>query len=283
MSYSSITRRDALKGMGLMAAAAAAPRLLSAMALKPSPIHLGIASYTFREFKQPQQLVDFMKQLNIKYVNLKDFHLPMGPLDEVKKGADFYRSQGLVITGGGTISFPKDEDADIKAKFDYAQAAGFPLIVAAPTHESIGRVESFVKKYNIKLAIHNHGTEDKQFPSPQDVLAVIKNMDKRVGCCVDLGHTMRTGKDLPETLKEVGPRLFDIHIKDLADKDKKESQVAVGEGLMPVRQIFETLIKLKYPGFVDLEYEINGKDPMPGVLKSVAFERKTLEDMGYKA
>lgn len=276
-----LTRRQALQGLGLTAAAAAVPNFLHA-ALKTSPVKLGIASYTFREFKQPQQLVDFMKQLDLKYINLKDFHLPMNPPEDVAKTARFYRDNGLVITGGGTIYFKDDNDADIKAKFDYAKAAGFPTIIGAPSHEALERVESYVKKYDIKLAIHNHGPEDKEWPAPQDILAKISKMDKRVGCCVDVGHTMRAGKDVVETLKEVGPRLLCMHMKDLAEKDKKESQVAVGEGIMPVKAIFETLIKMKYPYFVDLEYEINGKDPMPGVTKSIAFEKKTLEDMGYK-
>ncbi len=276
-------RRDVLQGMGLAGAAAALPRFASAFAGKPSPVKLGIASYTFREFKQPQQLIDFLHQLKIKYVNLKDFHLPMTPLDAVPAEAEVYRKAGLTITGGGTIYFPKDEDADIKAKFDYAKAAGFPLIVGSPAHEAIERVESYVKKYDIKLAIHNHGPEDKEWPSPHDILKVIGKMDKRVGCCVDVGHTMRAGDDVPATLKEVGPRLLDMHMKDLAEKDKKESQVAVGEGIMPVKAIFQTLIDMKYTGFVDLEYEINGKDPMPGVTKSIESMRKTLSEMGYSA
>lgn len=276
-----LSRRAVLKTGSLAAGSLLLSRYASAA--KPSPVRLGIASYTFREFKQPQQLIDFLHQLNIRYVNLKDFHLPMTPLDEVPKIAAQYRAAGLTITGGGTIYFPKDEDEDIQQKFDYAKAAGFPLIVGSPTHASIGRVESFVKKYDIKLAIHNHGTEDKEWPSPHDILKVIGTMDKRMGCCVDLGHAMRAGDDLPSTLREVGPRLFDIHMKDLADKNKKESQVAVGEGVMPVRAIFQTLIDMKYPGYVDLEYEINGKDPMPGVTKSIDFMRKTLAEMGYTA
>jgi sugar phosphate isomerase/epimerase len=279
-----LSRRAALKTLGMASVAAATlPRFASAFALKPSPIKLGVASYTFREFKQPQQLVDFMKQLNLKYINLKDFHLPEEPLDQVASRADFYRKAGLVITGGGTIYFPKDEDADIKAKFDYAKAAGFPMIIGSPSHEALGRVESFVKKYDIKLAIHNHGPEDKEWPSAHDILKLIGKMDPRVGCCVDVGHSMRAGDDVPATLREVGPRLLDMHMKDLAEKDKKESQVAVGEGIMPVKAIFQTLVDLKYKGCVDLEYEINGKDPFPGVQKSFASMRKTLEEMGYSA
>lgn len=276
-----LTRRALLQAGSLAAGSLLLSRF--AAAAEASPVKLGIASYTFREFKQPQQLIGFMKQLNLRAINLKDFHLPMTPLDQVAAEADVYRKAGLIITGGGTIYFPKDEDEDIKAKFDYAKAAGFPMIIGSPTHASIGRVESFVKKYDIKLAIHNHGTEDKEWPSPHDILKVIGNMDKRVGCCVDLGHAMRAGDDLPTTLREVGPRLYDIHIKDLADKNSKESQVAVGEGVMPVKAIFQTLAEMKYPGYVDLEYEINGKDPMPGVEKSIAFERKVLADLGYSA
>ncbi len=276
-----ITRRTLLQSGSLVAGSLIVSR--SSMAAKPSPVKLGIASYTFREFKQPQQLIDFMHQLNVAYINLKDFHLPMTPLDAVPAEAAVYRDAGLKITGGGTIYFLKDDDDDIRQKFDYAKAAGFPLIVGSPTHESIDRVESFVKKYDIKMAIHNHGPEDKQWPSPHDILKVVDKMDKRMGCCVDVGHTMRAGDNVPQTLREVGPRLLDLHMKDLKSATDKESQCAVGEGIMPVREIFQTLIDMKYPGYVDLEYEINGKDPMPGVTESIAFMRKTLAGMGYTA
>ncbi len=276
-----LSRRTLLKTGTLAAGSALLSRY--AAAAQPSPIKLGIASYTFREFKQPPQLIDFMHQLNLKYVNLKDFHLPEAPLDAVPREAAVYRDAGLVITGGGTIYFPKDEDDDIKQKFDYAKAAGFPMIIGSPTHESIERVESFVKKYDIKLAIHNHGPEDKEWPSPHDILKVVGKMDKRIGCCVDVGHTMRAGDNVPQTVREVGSRLLDMHMKDLKNATDKDSQVAVGEGIMPVREIFQTLIDMKYPGYVDLEYEINGKDPMPGVTQSIAFMRKTLSEMGYTA
>ena len=276
-----LTRRAVLKSGGLAAGSLLLSRYASAA--KASPVKLGIASYTFREFKDPQQVIGFMKQLNLKPINLKDVHLPMVPLDAVPAKAAVYRKAGLTITGGGTIYFLKDEDEDIKAEVRLRQGCRIPNDHRLPTHAAIERVESFVKKYDIKLAIHNHGTEDKEWPSPHDILKVIGTMDKRMGCCVDLGHAMRAGDDLPTTLREVGPRLFDIHIKDLADKNKKESQVAVGDGVMPVKAIFQALIDMKYPYYVDLEYEINGKDPMPGVTKSIAFMRKTLADMGYTA
>jgi sugar phosphate isomerase/epimerase len=70
-------------------------------------------------------------------------------------------------------------------------------------------------------------------------------------------------------------------MKDLTDFHSKESQVAVGQGKMPIREIFEALIKTDYKGFVDLEYEINENDPMPGVTESFAYMRGVLAGMGY--
>ena len=248
-----------------------------------SPIRLGIASYTFRKFDQAQ-LIGFMKELKTPYLNLKDVHLPMTPVDEVSKRAAEYRAAGMILTAAGTIYFPKDDDDDIRAKFEYCKAAGISLIVGAPTHETLPRVEKFVKEYNIRLAIHNHGPEDKQWPSPLTVLDAVKKMDSRIGCCIDVGHTMRTGTDVVSAIRKVGQehRLFDMHMKDLANATEKESQVAVGDGLMPVREIFQALIQMRYPGQVDLEYEIFPSDPMPGVVKSFAYMRGVLAGMGYK-
>jgi sugar phosphate isomerase/epimerase len=223
-----------------------------------------------------------MKTLKTPYLNVKDVHLPMTPLDQVAPRAAEYRAAGLQLSTGGTISFLVDTDEDVRSKFEYCKAAGITLIVGAPTHETLPRVEKFVKEYNIRLGIHNHGPEDKHFASPLDVLAAIDKLDPRIGCCIDVGHTMRTGTDVVQAILKAGPRLFDIHMKDLAIKTDKESQVAVGDGLMPVREIFQTLIALRYQGNVDLEYEIFPDDPMPGVIKSFAYMRGVLAGMGYK-
>lgn len=281
-----VTRRRLLRN----SAALGAVPLLSSVAFGfgqekpghgPSPVRLGIASYTFRKFDQAQ-LIEFMKTLKTPYLNLKDMHLTMGSNEQVRRQADQYRAAGLQLTAAGTIAFTKDDDEDIRSKFEYCKAAGIPVMVCAPTHAVLPRLEKFVKQYDIRLAIHNHGPEDKEFPSPLDVLAAVKNMDSRIGCCIDVGHTMRSGTDVVSALQKAGPRLFDVHMKDLASAKDKESQVAVGEGIMPIRAIFETLIQMHYPGYVDLEYEIKPDDPMPGVLESFAYMRGVLAGMGYQ-
>jgi sugar phosphate isomerase/epimerase len=288
-----LTRRNFVRSSAGFATVAGCPILLAALADEvgdrlaqsggsPSPIRLGLASYTFRNFPRTQ-MISWMKQLNVISLNPKDAkdHLPMDPTAEAQAISD-YETNGIRLHAAGAIYFQKDDDDDIRAKFEYCKRAGIKVIVAGdPAPATLPRVEKFVKEYDIKIAIHNHGPEDKIFPSPFDVLKFVKSMDPRMGCCIDVGHCVRAGTDVIEAIKAAGPRLFNMHMKDLTSFTSKESQVAVGEGKMPVRQIFEALIQINYPGWVDLEYEVQGDDPMPGVTESFAYMRGVLSGMGY--
>jgi sugar phosphate isomerase/epimerase len=285
----SISRRNFVRSGALVAATLTgwrdrlAPAMGSRFAADASPIRLGLASYTFRNFSR-SPMIDFMKQLRVFALNAKDVkdHLPTDAPQEASAMAD-YAAAGIQLHAAGTIYFAKDEDADIRAKFEYCKRAGINVIVAGdPSPETLPRIERFVKEYDIRLAIHNHGPEDKLWHSPLDVLQAVKGMDPRIGCCIDVGHTVRAGTDVVQAIREAGPRLFDLHMKDLANFANKESQVAVGEGIMPVRNIFAALIASDYKGFVDLEYEIHPDDPMPGVIASFAYMRGILEGMGYR-
>jgi hypothetical protein len=247
-----------------------------------APIRLGLASYTLRNFTRAQ-MIGYMKQLNVYALNAKDVkdHLPMDPPGEQAALAD-YAAAGIKLHAAGTIYFAKDEDVDIQAKFEYCKRAGIGVIVAGdPAPETLSRIEKFVKRYDVRIAIHNHGPEDKLWHSPLDVLQAVKGMDPRMGCCIDVGHTVRAGSDVVQAIQEAGPRLFNIHMKDLTNFQSKESQVAVGDGLMPVRRIFEALHAMKYKGFVDLEYEVQPNEPMPGVISSFSYMRGLLAGMGY--
>jgi len=283
-----LSRRSFLQSSTLAAASAAfvsaapAPAQAIPASGKPSPVHLGLASYTFRNFTRAQ-LLGFMKQLNLTDLNCKDVkdHLPMDPALEAQALAD-YAAAGIKLHAAGTISFPKDDDDDIRAKFEYCKRAGINVIVAGdPAPATLPRIEKFVREYDIRLAIHNHGPEDKIYHSPFDVLRIVKDLDPRIGCCIDVGHAARAGANLVEAIHAAGPRLYDMHVKDLTSFASKESQVPVGEGILPFREIFEALIKIDYKGFVDLEYEIHADDPMPGVIESFAFMRGVLDGMGY--
>jgi sugar phosphate isomerase/epimerase len=287
---SSLSRRDFVRSGALIAAACAAPDdVLVQAQRRPStddapPVRLGLASYTFRNFTRAQ-MIGFMKQLNVSALNAKDVkdHLPADPQEEASALAD-YAAAGIKLHAAGVISFAKDEDADIRGKFEYCKRAGIAVIVAGdPTVATLPRIEKFVKEYDIRVAIHNHGPEDKLWHSPLDVLRSAEDMhlDPRIGCCIDVGHAVRAGTDVVQAIHEAGPRLFNLHMKDLTNFQSKESQVAVGDGNISVRKMFEALFTIKYEGFVDLEYEIHPDDPMPGVIASFSYMRGVLAGMGY--
>jgi sugar phosphate isomerase/epimerase len=287
----SFSRRDFVRSGAMLAAAASAPAAAFAAApipepgpLPAAPFKLGIASYTFRNFPR-EKLIENLKILKISTVNCKDIkdHLPFAAAEEAT-AVEAYKAAGIQIVGGGTVTFNKDDDDDIRAKFEYLKRAGITTVVAGgPTPAILVRIEKFVKEYDIKFALHNHGPEDPTWHSPLDVLKVVKNMDPRMGCCIDIGHCARAGVNPVDAIKQVGPRVFDLHAKDLANYQSRDSQVDVGDGILPIHGIFEALVSIKYKAYVDLEYEINAQDPMPGVIKSIAYMRGVLAGMGYKA
>ena len=256
--------------------------LAPAFAEPPEPVEqtggfkLGVASYSFREFSR-RIAIKWTRKLNISYINIKDVHLPLrANAKDIDKARKEFADAGLTILGGGNITFDKDDEADIRARFEYAKACGMPLIVCAPTAVTLPKMEKYVKEFDIKIAVHNHGPEDKHFPTPQSVLAIVKDMDPRCGLCIDVGHTARTGVDVVGSIREAGPRLLDMHVKDLTDFGKKEAKVPVGDGIMPFPAIFRELKKMNYRGGVMLEYEMDEDDPIPGMDRSFGYMRGVL-------
>ena len=277
-------KSEALNRRGFLAGIVALPALktLSFSSTKPhsEDIKLGVASYSLRKFER-EKAIAMIKELGVRYVNVKSFHLTYESTpEELAAGRREFEQAGLQIVGGGTISLRKDDDQDVRQYFEYAKNCGMPLMVIAPTPETLPRIERFVKEYNIKVAIHNHGPEDQYFPGPKDALKLIKGMDPRVGVCVDLGHTARTGVDVVRSVAQPGDRLLDIHIKDLKSFADRRSDCPVGEGAMPVADIFRQLKKMRYAGCVNLEYEIHADNPLPGMKQSFAYMRGVLDGLG---
>lgn len=259
-------------GFAGLSAAAAVPVIDN----ESAGFKLGVATYSLREF-QRALAIKMIKELKTPYVSVKEFHLPYrSSADELEKGRKEFEKAGIKIMSGGNISLAKDDEADIRKYFAYAKTCGMPMIVCAPSHANLKKLEAAVKEYNIRAAIHNHGPEDKHFPTPQSVLEAVRGLDPRVGLCMDVGHSARTGVDVVKSIAEAGPRLLDMHIKDLKSPSEKGSQCDVGEGAMPIVAIFKQLQKMGYKGCVNLEYEINADNPLPGMQKSFAYMRGVL-------
>jgi sugar phosphate isomerase/epimerase len=242
-----------------------------------STLQLGLTSYTLRAFGLDQALA-MTRRVGLKHISLKAFHLPLDARPEqIAAVADKVRRAGLDFYGVGVITMAKPEQ--VAQAFDYAKAAGARRIMAAPTAAMLPTIEQAVKKYDIAVAIHNHGPEDRNFPTPESVYHKVRDLDRRVGLCIDIGHTVRAGADPVEAVRKYGDRLLDVHVKDLRREGRRWQDVPVGRGLIDIPGFFRALRRLPYRGVLAFEYEADEKDPLPGLAESVGYARGVLAAM----
>ena len=283
------TRRNFLKIAGLGTAAALATGttglapLAGAAEQSPSkpeqrPLRLALASYTLRKFDL-DQTVAMTKRLGLEAICLKSFHLPLEATpDEIAAAAAKVRDAGLVLYGCGVVTMKSDEQVD--QAFDYAKAAGMTDIVAAPTPEMLPRIEAKVREYDLRVCIHNHGPGDTHFPTPAAGYEKIQGLDKRIGLCHDVGHTVRYGEDAIEQGKKVADRVYDVHIKDVTEPTKAGQAIACGRGVIALPRLLHSLIQTGYGGYLAFEYEAEADDPLPGLAESVGYIRGLLDTLG---
>lgn len=276
-------RRNFLKATGLGIAAVAVPGLAKAsgsqsVSSKSSfSFKLGVASYSVREFTQEQAL-DMTLRCGINRIAFKSMHLPLDSNKEtIQKAVALCKEKGITLYGGGVIYMKTKEEVD--QAFEYAKAAGMEMIIGVPNHEFLDYVEGKVKEYDIKLAIHNHGPGDLVYPSAESAYVLIKNRDKRMGLCIDIGHTKRIGRDPEQDVKDYFDRVFDIHIKDVTAAEKDGQTCIIGRGVIDFPSFLKAVIKLGYKGTLALEYEAEGKDPLPGMMESFGYVRGVLATM----
>ncbi len=265
--------RRAFLGSAAAILASRPPSFAASIEGPPDLFKLGIASYSLRKFSRGDA-IRMIQQLQTPYVSIKEFHLRYASTpEEMEQGRKEFEGAGLKIMSGGNISLQKDDVDDLRRYFEYARRCGMPMMVCAPMHQNLGKIEKLVQEYNIKAAIHNHGRSDKHFPTPQSVLEAVKDLDPRCGLCMDMGHSAETGIDLIEWIERAGSRLLDVHIKDLRTLTTEGDQCDVGEGVLPIVRIFRQLKKMNYRGCVNLEYEIHPDNPLTGMLKSMSYMR----------
>lgn len=236
------------------------------------PFSLGMTSYTFRKFSL-DDTIKFTQRLALTKISLKSMHMPLDlSAEDIKATAQKVRDAGLDLYGAGVI-YMKSE-AEVDQAFDYAKAASLKMIIGVPDHDLLPYVNDKVKAYNIILAIHNHGPSDKIYPSPDDVYAHVKDLDKRIGLCMDIGHVTRLKQDPIAMAKKYKDRLYDCHFKDL---DTNDNDIEVGRGVIDIPGFFKTLIAINYTGNLSLEFEKDGDDPLPGVAESIGYARGVLK------
>ena len=278
-----LTRRSILKSAALTAACSAIRPMISFAQTSAGNddkqfhgLRAGACSYSLRAFPLAEALQD-IKRLGLRYLSLKDVHLPLSSTpDQRKQVKQQAEDLGLTITSCGVI-YLKDDEASMHQAFDYVRDLGASVAVIGVTHEQLSTLDKVIRDYDLKAAIHNHGPNDKRFPSPLQVYDAIKGLDKRIGVCMDIGHTFRMHEDLVDDIKKTFDRLYSMHFKDLESDHVDAKGVPVGRGVMPIIGILRELVRSNYKGEVQLEYEVEAQDPVPGMAESFGYMRGVLQ------
>ncbi|MEO6914626.1 MAG: sugar phosphate isomerase/epimerase [Chitinophagaceae bacterium] len=275
------TRRNFLRASALTIAA---PLLnpfsstASILSKKRGPdLNIGIAGFTFAQFSYDQAIA-MMQRINVKNLSLKEMHLPLNATQEQATAlVEKSRAAGINIYTVGVI-YMKDK-SEVDRAFNYAKMVGVNMVIGVPEYDLLPYTEEVVKASGIRIAIHNHGPEDKRYPGPKDVYDRIKNMDEKMGLCLDIGHALRAGEDPARAIVAYKDRMFDFHIKDVTAKARDAKAIEIGRGAMDFPAVVTALRKIKYTGMCSIEYEKDMKDPMPGICESVGFFRGVMKSV----
>jgi hypothetical protein len=269
------SRRGFLKlaGAGVLAAGAtslyAYPGVTISVDKAVNTFSIGLAGYTFREFTV-EKTIEMMKRIAVTNLSLKDFHMPMNSSQEqINVVIQKFKSAGINVYTVGVVYMKTQESVD--QAFEYAKMAGVKIIVGAPDYALLPYVEKKIKSYDFKMAIHNHGPDNPLYPNATDIWNHIKDLDARIGICIDIGHTTRDGQDPCVDILKYRSRIFDMHVKDVDKAAKEGITVEMGRGIIDIPKVIETLRKIKYSGMCSLEFEKDMSDPLPGIAESIGY------------
>jgi len=236
---------------------------------------VGMAGYTFVKFDLDKTL-ETLKKTDVHYLCIKDFHLPFASTDE-EIAAFHAKLKANNVTGYAVGPIYMKTTEEIDRAFAYAKRVGVKLVVGVPNYDLLPYVDKKVKEYDFNYAIHLHGPDMPLYPDADDVWNNVKDLDPRIGMCLDIGHDTRNGKDPVADLKKYHTRVFDIHIKDVTGTTKLGYSLEIGRGVIDFPAFVRMLREVGYNGVCSLEHEKDMTDPFMGIAESIGYFRGVIE------
>ena len=192
-----------------------------------------------------------------------------------KKIKNIFAESGVKIIAIGVFDIfnTKTLSKDWELVFQFARDMGAEYITSEPPSTDMNLVEKLVKKYNIKVAIHNHQNPSK-FWKPDAVLKEIQDKDRRIGCCADVGHWKNSGLNELACIRELQGRIISLHFADILASDPNEKvipqNVIWGKGVMDIKGILVELKNQNFKGVITIEFEF-GEDTTPEIKESISY------------
>lgn len=236
---------------------------------------IGVAGYSYRKYSLEETL-EFLRSMGVHYFSVKDWWLP---LDSTKEQMDAFKAKCAEYDVEGYILGPiyMSSKEEVDRAFAYAGRYGSKVFIGVPDYSLIDYVIEKVAETGIRVAIHTHGPDGAAFPSIYKIMELVKDPSLGVGCCLDMGHSVRSGEDIAKIVKKYHKWIYDIHIKDETAASKEGWTWEMGRGVIDFKPIVKALRKVKYQGVISIEFEKNPDNPHPGIAESVGYLRGVMD------
>ncbi|MDH7570772.1 MAG: TIM barrel protein, partial [Armatimonadota bacterium] len=148
---------------------------------------LGIQSFCFRGSQTNEEVIARLKECGLSKIELCQKHVDFTDESRFDEVIALYRNAGVQIVSIGVQRFANDP-AKEESYFRFAQKAGARFISADfalnSVPEAYRTAERLAERYDIRLAIHNHG--GRHWLGTDAMLAhVFSQTNDRIGLCLD--------------------------------------------------------------------------------------------------
>lgn len=271
--------------------------LAAAAAVAEVPFRLGMAGYTFHK-KTLDETLAIMQKADVRYLCVKDFHLRYDSDDAaIAAFKERCAKYGVVPYGLGPL-YTKDA-AQLRPYFEFARRMGVKVVVGVPyeptdekdtwnrrkgSRRQLEEVDRLVREFDIRYAIHNHGPKSPEmYPNVAYGWELVKDLDPRVGFCLDVGWEFACGDDPAETIRRHGDRIHDVHIKNFEIGQPDGCATPLPRGKIDYVKVFTALAEAGYAGVCSLEYERDFTDNLAPIAESIGYARGVTDAIRVRA
>lgn len=248
---------------------------------------VGIQSYTFRKFNLEQALKR-TQEAGLAYAEFYRGHIKTDSKPEaIEAMRKLCAEYGVTPIAFGVESFSANHEAN-KKLFEFAARLGVKHLSADPTPDSFDSLDKLVEEYKITIAIHPHGPsggKPHRWYSAEVIMKAVKDHHPLIGTCLDTGHLIRmaqlgTPLNPAQQIEVMGARNFGLHLKDHDNQRRTDVPYGDPNGVLKVDEVLKALKKVKFKGYISIEYEANPDDPSTDVKKCVTYLQERIQQLG---
>ena len=195
-------------------------------------------------------------------------------MDKYRELRRLYNDAGVQIYGFKLALTETMSDEEYEYTFNVAKALGANQVTMEMPNKNAAltkRIGDFAARHQIMVGYHQH--TQATFTLWDEAVS----QSKYNGINLDIGHYVAGTSQSPIPLIEKQhSRITSIHLKDR--KKDNGPNMPWGQGDTPIREVLQLMKREQYtfPATIELEYRVEGSDPMTELKKCVEFCRAAL-------